>query len=1724
MMKKRLLALLMAAVMTISLLPTTAWAHDAAHAEGIRDTEGVEDVQGSEGDRDLEEVSDSENVPGEDAVNAAALAAVEDDGPAALAAATTLDSYFEGLPVIAETEPGSPSSTKKWKVTTLGGDTVLMSGNKGKSSSTSTLQLTFTGDTHLTFEYKVSSEKNCDKCTITLGSDKLVNGESGDQNWKPLELDAKSGQVLTVVYKKDSGVDRFDDCVYLRNFSAGEALVVTFHANNGTEDTAQQKVYGGKAALKANTFTCENKIFAGWAAAADGEVLYQDGERITTETSLDLYAVWADAYTVTFDNDGATATVMTPRNGAIGSRIPADPSRKGYTFDGWFNGETKLTAETVISGDSTYTAKWTAITYTIAFSGGSGSTGSVESIPAAYDREVTLPRNAFTRPGYSFNGWSQSSSASKGSYAEGDAVKNLTSTQGTTVTLYAAWQPLPVTVRLHLNYAGAEDITRTGAVGSNYNYILTDAGTTRFNSITDPKRDGYIFDGWYDAAEGGSAISTTYKFTAADAEDGFDMYAHWVKGIIVHFDGNGYKGTLADKTVTPDKVYSSLTYLLRENSYPANKTLEGWYIKNADGSFGEAVAKDTVFSGDEVTLIAKWRDYQYIIKYHVKSGDKSGVTGTMADQPAPFGQDVKLAKCAYVREGYDFAGWATSSYGSTIAHPDEAVINRAWEEDDWGDGSEDNESYTLYAVWTERKSPEQTAADEKLNAADTAVTGNYKAVYGTDTNALTMIGAKLNAAGIKDVTVTMKAAASGSYAGIDADGTIRYKWNTNGSTPAAAAFLRPTVVLSYQGADGKTYTKETDGCYFIIGLDEAKARAALQTVADRITLPAEISSADALTSLPRYPLKAGVDAGSVDYNDSASVELWTTAAWTSSNTGVIAITQVSYPYYAPYTAAVTLPQKDTAVTLTLTLTYNGREDLKVSKVYTVNVKGSAAVRELDYQELLETALTEYGLKDPRDSSAIDNANVVSDIQFPTTRQLNTIAYRDYEKEFDGKYTPVLLTTSDDSVVVSADPATANVARMVTYRPLPGQAARTVTVTMKILSRPGGEGKDYASMTVLASRDITLTVQPLTQAELDAAAAFMQKVCTEEVYWEGIRKANTDRNGVTGDMRSFIEIVPNGDGYKFVRDMADYNAVGVKADDIDGWYDAQQYRCFRSSNSAIVAHETLLLTQPRYNTKITIDSVLSYTEYAKYWEKFRSDPAYAQFARFYKQPISVSVKVIGTEGIDNPNIQPITVTVNVEGGGFSRTFADLTGGTYTCSSSDGRTAADALLSVLAQNRYTYTGTPGYITGVTDANGVALTAGDKTFGPWSGWMFTVNGEMPILRTDASGNITYAALNQYQVKKDDVIRFYYVACPTETGYHTGGTATCTSGAVCTVCGAAYGEKNPNNHTGEQTWTRTADKHRMRYDCCSAEVIPSQTHSWENGACSVCGYACRHSGGEATCTTPLTCARCGEVYGAKDPANHSGELVWVTTADKHVRQYDCCGLAVTAEAAHSWENGACGVCGYACRHVGAETVKENVKPATCTADGSHDDVVYCTVCKAEMSRSTVTDKAAGHQWDKGVVTTVPTSEKEGVRTYTCTVCRAVRTEAIDKLPGSGDGKTDQAAADAVIEKINGIGTVTKDSKSAIEAARRAYDALSEDQKALIPAGAVKTLTDAEAAYAKMTRHNHSGNASGGTKDDTGKVESSRTGDAGVAMYAAMSLLSAMGGAWVVGRKRKER
>ena len=1347
--------------------------------------------------------------------------------PTALAATITFDDFFAGLNVIAETEPGSPSSTNKWKVTTLDGEDVLMSGNKGKNSSSSTLQLTFTSDTTMTFDYKVSSEQNYDKLTVKLGSETLVDSVSGVIDWTTQEVEAKNGDVLTIVYKKDSSGNKNDDCVYVRNFSTGTPAVVTFHAGNGMGEDHTQKIYNGKGKLKANTFTCDGKVFAGWATSADSTAIaYSDGASIETTANMDLYALWADAVTVTFMNGDTTVkTIDVAKDAPIGTlNIPDAPTAKrGYKFAGWYDGKTQLTAETVIAEAKTFTAKWDPITYTIKFdkdaSDAEGEVASIENVK--YDEEKELPMTGLTRPGYTFNGWATSRGSSSG---KSKAFKE-TNRDGATVTLYAAWRGNDVTVTVNPNYEGAEPETYYGTVGSNYNYLKASADASS-RAIDDPVRTGYIFLGWYDAATDGSKISDYYKYTAEDATKDFAMYAHWEEGITVHFDGNGYNNpyvSLQDKTVKKDKVYSSLPNLSSwKNYWPTGKALDGWYIKNADGSFGDAVTKDTNFSAlSEVTLIAKWRDYQYIIKYNKLYSD-TNVTGMMADQTAPFGQDVKLKKCDYSRDGYVFAGWSESSYNATVKYADEATINRAWEEGDYlrDDGSEDGETYNLYAVWTEAKSPEEKAADAKLTAAEKAISAsNYTPVWGVDENALEMIQERLDAANITDVTVTIKAGASDNYSssnyvGVADNGTIQYKWNENGTTSSANGMLSPRIVLTYN--DGKTtYTRESTACTFSIPLNEAKAKAALEAVAGRIdaTIPVTITAASDLTVLPQYPLKAG----QTDYSNTNNLETWTTASWESSNTNVITVAENRYGSYgSPFKATVTLPAADTTVTLTMTLTYTKNysathSDLTVTHVYTVTVKGTGETHDDYYKTLLDTIFGASGaLTDPATGNAISKNAVAGDIQFPTTEDVRAVeAY----KGFDGKYTPIFITSNNENVIESA--TVGNQARLMVYRPLPGENDEQVTITVSILRRPGGEGRDYANMPVLASLDIPVTVEALTQPELDAAAAFMAKVCTPEVYWDGIKKANTSKDNITGDLYSFVEIIPaaNEQGYEFIRGAVNARDVGVKADSFGGWEKHEKYRTFRSSVDAVIKHENLLVTQPEYNTPVKIDSVLTHAVYGKYYEKFKTTDAERakQFARFYKQPVETVVTVTGTTGKVNPDVKKIEVTVNVEGSEFDSAFTDLTD-TYTCYDNEYKTAAVAVLDVLAKAGYTYTGAPSYITSVTDNKKHTMSAGDETHGPWSGWMFTVDGKTPMLDEK-----TGATLDTYLLKAEDkVIRFYYVECPSADGHHST-KSDWGPDSVVTVTKEATHEEDGSR------WYKCAI-----CDKTITETIPATGHDW--------------------------------------------------------------------------------------------------------------------------------------------------------------------------------------------------------------------------------------------------------------------------------------------------------
>ena len=726
-----------------------------------------------------------------------------------------------------------------------------------------------------------------------------------------------------------------------------------------------------------------------------------------------------------------------------------------------------------------------------------------------------------------------------------------------------------------------------------------------------------------------------------------------------------------------------------------------------------------------------------------------------------------------------------------------------------------------------------------------------------------MLQTKLTTAGITDVTVSVKAGASDNHSsynhvGVSDDGTLEYKWNNNGVTTSSSGTVRPVFVLTY-----KTTTRETTECLFNLSLDEAKALAALRAASKAILdgLPNEVSSSDDLTNkLPRYPLKENVDPDKADYDYGTNLYTVYEASWSSENKAVLAVSKVSHLPYSPYKVTVTPAQSDTQVTLTLTMTYSGRTDLTVSDTHTLTVKAAQAAP-VDYTKLLNAALTaQNALRDASTGETVSKDAVAGDVFLPDARFIrkNLSNLGAGYQNFDNSKTPIQFTSSDPSVI------TINGARATVYRPLPGGKPAKVTLTAQIRLRPeSAPAADFDELAILAEQSIELTVLPMVQSEIDAAAAFMKKVCTSDVYWAGIKGANTDKNDVTVKLQPFKEIVPDGDGYRFVYPADNNTYQYVEVDDLYDTSDINQtgipYRTFRSSNNAVITHESLLVTKPEYDSQIMIDSLLTHSVYGKYYEKFKDNAAYAGFAKFYKQPVSVTVTVKGEKGAPNPPAPAtsVHVTVSIDGSlATQHSFVNTTSASYETMSDAGKTAWDAVSTVLTDNQYTYVGNASYLSGVTDPSGVALSGGDSRYGAWSGWMYTVNGEAPV------GDDGYQfMLGQYQLQAGDVILFHFVQCPTEDGLHKFAeepavAATCVSKGTtalkrCTYgCGFTVGgeiiQVDPDNHTHLEpiaavASTCTVKGHEAGQKCtdCNAVIgcaeLPLAPHSWDAGVVTV-------------------------------------------------------------------------------------------------------------------------------------------------------------------------------------------------------------------------------------------------------------------------------------------------
>lgn len=156
---------------------------------------------------------------------------------------------------------------------------------------------------------------------------------------------------------------------------------------------------GGRFEMSAGTITgCtagqeEGKTANGVFIAAGGRFTQSPGAQITGEV--------IGAYTVTFQSEGGSEVASQIRANTPADR-PADPTKEGYTFIGWYKGEEKWNFADAVTEAMTLTAKWQLNQYTITFDTAGGS--EVPSITQDYGTAITPPA-APTKTGYTFAGW-----------------------------------------------------------------------------------------------------------------------------------------------------------------------------------------------------------------------------------------------------------------------------------------------------------------------------------------------------------------------------------------------------------------------------------------------------------------------------------------------------------------------------------------------------------------------------------------------------------------------------------------------------------------------------------------------------------------------------------------------------------------------------------------------------------------------------------------------------------------------------------------------------------------------------------------------------------------------------------------------------------------------------------------------------------------------------------------------------------------------------------------------------------------------------------------------------------------------------------------------------------------------------------------------------------------------------------------------------------------------
>ncbi|MGE7694313.1 InlB B-repeat-containing protein [Lysinibacillus sp. NPDC094177] len=420
---------------------------------------------------------------------------------------------------------------------------------------------------------------------------------------------------------------------------------VNFDVKGGSSVDSQTVIENGKA-IKPATPSKEGYTFDDWYMTNTFQVIFDfNNTKITKDTTI--YAKWSPIqYTVSFDSGGGSTVAGQTFNHGEKATKPADPTKAGSTFAGWYTTNTFETPfdfeNTAITKETTVYAKWTPVQYTVSFNSGGGSAVADQTIN--HGEKVSKPAEP-SKAGYALDGW----------YVDNTLFDfaNTTITQNTTIL--AKW----IANKCKINF-DSNGGTNVPDVTTNYN--------TTIEAPTAPTKEGYTFEGWYKESE----LTNAWNFTTDKVKDITTLYAKWnPKQYTVSFEVYG-GSAVTSQTINHGEKVSKPVAPTKEDH-----TFFNWYLEN---TFNTLYDYENTTIIKNTTIFAKWTPNEYKVSFDSKGGS------SVAEQNVKYNETAKLPTPP-TKEGYTFVGWYADPSDNT-AYDFERIIKS---------------NVTLYAKWVEKE-------------------------------------------------------------------------------------------------------------------------------------------------------------------------------------------------------------------------------------------------------------------------------------------------------------------------------------------------------------------------------------------------------------------------------------------------------------------------------------------------------------------------------------------------------------------------------------------------------------------------------------------------------------------------------------------------------------------------------------------------------------------------------------------------------------------------------------------------------------------------------------------------------------------------------------------------------------------------------------------------------------------------------------------------------------